>query len=123
MLRSLVVFLTLLTLPGYGFTAFAQRSCQDEMRASTQVVLAGDCCQGQDAPGTHCKGLGGSPPGNKSSCPLCKVGHGCKSPPSYELGPALVWMLTAGATTSSADVPSLLSSHSPDGLWRPPRLN
>jgi hypothetical protein len=121
-LRFIIVVLTLLTLPGYSLAGLAQRSCQEEMRSSTHVNLAGDCCPGKGDPGSSCKRLGDSPLGKKDSCSACKAGYNCKSPQSYEPASALVWFTLPAHSTVSVSPPSLLSSHSPDGLWRPPRF-
>jgi len=117
-----MVLAVLLTLPTYGLAGIAQRSCQDEMRASSHIVLAGDCCPGKGDQGTPCKRLGDGPLGKKDSCTACKAGYNCKSPQSYEPAAALVWLILPAHSTVSIDPPSLLSSHSPDGLWRPPRF-
>jgi hypothetical protein len=121
-LRLITVLALLLTLPTYGLAGVVQRSCQQEMTASTQITLAGDCCPGKGDPGTACKRLGDGSPGKKDSCTACKAGYNCKSPQSYEPAPALVWLVLPARVTVSIDPPSLLSSHSPDGLWRPPRF-
>jgi len=121
-LRLITVLLTLLTLPGYGLAGLVQRSCQEEMRSSAHITFAGDCCPGKGDPSTSCKRPGDSPLGKKDSCKACKAGHNCKSPQSYEPAAALVWLILPAHSTVSIDPPSLLSSHSPDGLWRPPRF-
>lgn len=120
-LRLITVLALLLTLPVYGLAGVVQRSCQQEMSAPTHVTLAGDCCPGKSDPGTSCKRLGDGPPGKKDSCTACKAGYNCKSPQSYEPAPALVWLTLPARSTVSIDPPSLRSSQSPDGLWRPPR--
>ena len=122
MLRLVTVMALLLTLPLYGLAGVVQRSCQQEMRTSAHVTLAGDCCPGKGDPDTACKRLGDSPLGKKNSCTACKAGYNCKSPQSYEPAPALVWLVLPAHSSVSIDPPFLLSSHSPDGLWRPPRL-
>lgn len=120
--RLITILVLLLTLPIYSLAGVVQRSCQQEMNASTHVALAGDCCPGKSELGTSCKRLGDGPLGKKDSCTACKAGYNCKSPQSYEPAPALVWRVPPARATVSIDPPSLLSSHSPDGLWRPPRL-
>lgn len=120
--RLVTLLAVLLTLPGYTLAGLVQRSCQEEMKASTHITLAGDCCPGKGDPSTACKRLGDSPLGKKDSCAACKVGYNCKSPQSYEPAPSFVWLALPAHSTLSEDSPSLLSSHSPDGLWRPPRL-
>ena len=121
-LRLMTVLALLLTLPIYGLAGAVQRSCQQEMSASIHITLAGDCCPGKSDRGTSCKQLGTSPSGKNDSCTACKAGYNCKSPQSYEPGPALVWVVLPTHSTVSIDPPSLLSSHSSDGLWRPPRF-
>jgi hypothetical protein len=121
--RLITVLLTLLTLPGYGLAGLAQRTCQEEMSSPTRITLAADCCPGKDAPGTACKRSGdNSPLGKKDSCAACKAGYNCKSPQPYEPAPALVWLALPASATVSIDSASPLSSHIPDGLWRPPRF-
>jgi hypothetical protein len=121
-LRLITVLALLLTLPIYGLAGAVQRSCQQEMSASNHITMAGDCCPGKSDAGKGCKQLGNSPMGKKDSCTACKAGHNCKSPQSYEPAPALVWLVLPARSTVSIEAPSLLSSHSLDGLWRPPRL-
>ena len=121
-LRLITILLTLLTLPGYGLAGLSQRSCQEEMRTASHITQAGDCCPGKGDPSTSCKQTGGSPLGKKDSCSACKAGYNCKSPQSYEPAPALVWLDLPARPTVSIDSPSLLISHSPNGLWRPPRF-
>ena len=121
MLRLITVLALLLTLSTYGLAGLAQRSCQEEMHAATPIALAGDCCPGKGEPGTSCKQLGDSPLGKKGGCAACKAGYNCKSPQSYEPAPALVWLVLPARSTVSIAPASLLLSHSPDGLWRPPR--
>jgi len=118
----MTVLALLLTLPIYGLAGAVQRSCQQEMSASSHITLAGDCCPGKSDSGKACKQFGKSPLGKKDSCTACKAGYNCKSPHSYEPAPALVWLVLPIRSTVSLESPSLLSSHSPDGLWRPPRL-
>ncbi len=121
-LRLITVLVLLLTLPIYGLAGAVQRSCQQEMSAPTHITVAGDCCPGKSDPGTSCKKLGGSPLGKKDSCTACKAGYNCKSPQSYEPAAVLAWIVLPAHATVSINPPSLVSSHSPDGLWRPPRL-
>jgi hypothetical protein len=117
--RLLIVLVTLLTLPVYGLAGVTQRSCQDQMSASGHTPQLGDCCPGKSDEGTPCKGFGDGSPG-KGSCTACKAGYNCKTPQSYE--PGFVWVLYTLPIRPviSADVSPLLTSHSPDGLWRPP---
>jgi len=121
-LRLIPVLAILLTLPILGLAGVVQRSCQQEMSSSTQATVTGDCCPGKSDPGPSCKRLGDSPLSKKDSCAACKAGYNCKSPQSYEPGPALVWLVLPAHSTVSLDPPSLLSAYSPDGLWRPPRF-
>src|SRR6185437_1782380 len=125
MLRLALVLLTLFTLPGYGLAGVTQRSCQEQMSASSHGALASDsdCCPGKERQGTTCKERGDSPLGKKDSCTACKAGYNCKSPQSYEPAATIVWLAAPAHSTVSIDPPSLLSSHSPDGLWRPPRFS
>ena len=118
-LRLLVILATALTLPVQGLAGLAYaRSCQEQMGAPGHAVQAGDCCPGKLDQDNACK-RGNSPLGK---CSACKAGGNCKSPQSYEptstpvpnLGPARL-------TLTTAYLPPPLS-HSPDGLWRPPRL-
>jgi len=119
--RLLVVLVTLLTLPVYGLAGVTQRSCQDQMSASAHTPQIGDCCPGKSDHGAPCKGVGDGSSGN-GSCTACKAGYNCKTPHSFEpafAGP--LYVLPVRPITST-DVASLLISHSPDRLWRPPIL-
>ena len=118
MLRLLTLAFTLLTLPAYGLAGLVQRSCQQEMSAPTHISAAGDCCPGKSDQGTTpCKRLG-----DPDSCTSCKAGYNCKSPQSWQPGPALVSLVLPPRSKPSVVPPTLLFSHSPDGLWRPPTL-
>ena len=123
-LRLLTILATLLTLPGYGLAGLAPvRSCQAQMSASNHIVMAGDCCPEKAGPGTACRAAGGSPlTGKNAPCSACKAGFNCKSPQSYEPSHVVVLLVTPARPAVSVDPPTLLSTHSPDGLWRPPRL-
>jgi hypothetical protein len=48
------------TLPSYGLVGLVQRSCQEEMKASTHVTLAGDCVLEKATPARPASGLGAS---------------------------------------------------------------
>jgi hypothetical protein len=123
-LRLLIILATLLTLPGYGLAGLAHvRSCQSQMSASNHVVMAGDCCPGKSDQGTGCKGSGDSPlSGKNAPCSACKAGFNCKSPQSYEPTHVVAMLVTPARPAPVVDPPTLASSHSPNGLWRPPRL-
>jgi hypothetical protein len=120
--RLQVVLALLLTLPCYGLAGLTQRSCQEQMRASHSVVLASDCCPGKADQGTPCKRLGDGPLGKNGSCTACKAGYSCKSPQSYEPAQGPVLFVLSPPSSLSAEPPALSLSHSPEGLWRPPRL-
>jgi hypothetical protein len=121
--RLQVVLAILLALPVYGLAGLTQRSCQEQMSAAHQVVLAGDCCPGKTDQGTPCKRLSNGPLGKTGSCTACKAGYSCKSPQSYEPGHGPVLFVLSARSTLSAEIPALLLSPSPEGLWRPPRLS
>ena len=121
-LRLFTILAVLLTLPGYALAGQVQRSCQEQMRASNEVALAGDCCPGKADQGTPCKQLGDGPLKKNGPCSACKAGYTCKSPQPFEPVSSIVLPAPATAPTLSADPPPLLWSHSPEGLWRPPRF-
>lgn len=118
--RLLVLLAVLLTLPVYGLAGAAQRTCQEQMTHAGQGTQASDCCPGQSEHSDACKRLGDGPLGKGGSCSACKAGFSCKSPQSFEPTPGLVLYLLPSRSTAPADLPSVLISRSPDGLWRPP---
>ena len=120
--RLLILLTVLLTLPGYGLAGFVQRSCQEQMRASSHVVLASDCCPGKTDQGAACKRLGDGPLGKTGGCSACKAGYNCKSSQSFEPTEAPVLLVLSARPTLSMDSHTPMLSHSPGGLWRPPRL-
>jgi hypothetical protein len=121
-LRLLTVLVTLLTLPGYGLAGLAHvRSCQAQMRAADHLVAAGDCCPGKADQSTPCKRLGDGP-GKNGGCASCKAGYNCKSPQSCEPTHLAVLLLLPARPVLTANLPALVTSHSPNGLWRPPRF-
>lgn len=122
-LRLLTVLVTLLSLPAYGLAGLAHaRTCQTQIAAAaTGAVVTGDCCPGKSDPGAPCKRLGDNPDKN-GGCTPCKAGFSCKSPQSYEPTHLLAMDPLPVRSTLIAHPPTLLWSHSPDGLWRPPRL-
>jgi hypothetical protein len=122
-IRLQVVLAILLTLPVYGLAGLTQRSCQEQMKAPHQIVLSGDCCPGKTDQSASCKRLGDGPLGKNGSCTACKAGYSCKSPQSYEPAQGPVLFVLSAQAALSAELPSLLLSPSPEGLWRPPRLS
>lgn len=119
--RLLTILVIALTLPGYGLAGVTHRSCQEQMSASGHAAVPGDCCPGKGDPSTDCKQDGSSPHGKNAPCGACKAGYNCKSPQSYEPTHVLVLMILPVGATVWAIPPPPLISHSPDGLWRPPR--
>jgi hypothetical protein len=122
--RLLVLLLTVLTLPVYGMAAVTHvRSCQMQLGAGSQQAMAGDCCPGKADPKALCKRLGDFPaPGKNGPCTPCKAGYNCKSPQSYEPTHLLMTILTSSRPTVTIATATFVFSHSPGGLWRPPRL-
>jgi hypothetical protein len=121
MFRLLTIVVTVLTLPGYGLAGVSHRSCQEQMSSTSHVAATGDCCPGKADQNTDCKPDGQSPLGKNGPCSACKAGYNCKSPQSFEPTAALVLMILPARSISSVTPPPPLFSHSPDGLWRPPR--
>lgn len=120
--RLLIVLVTLLTLPGYGFAGLGNvRSCQAQMKAPDRVVMASDCCPGNADQSVPCK-RSGDAPGKNGSCTSCKAGYNCKSPQSYEPTHLVAMLVVPTRPMLTADLPTLVISHSPNGLWRPPRF-
>jgi hypothetical protein len=119
-LRLLTVLLTMLTLPGYGLAGIAHvRSCQTQMASVHSVVAAGDCCRGKADQSAPCKRFGD---GKNGSCTPCKAGYNCKSPQTYEPTHLVATLVAPARPVLTANLPTLIPSHSPNGLWRPPRL-
>src|SRR5262249_61728716 len=113
--RSLILLITLLTLPVYGLAGVTQRSCQDQMSAAGHTAQVGDCCPGKMDRGTPCKGLGdGSGPAGKDSCTPCKAGYTCKSPQSFEPSTTVVLFVLPSQAATPAEPSSPLISHSPN---------
>ena len=123
-LRLVTILATLLSLPGYGLAGLAQaRSCQEQMSAAHQVVLAGDCCPGKADQSAPCKRLGDGPSGKNGRCSACKAGYNCKSPQPYEPNSTVTILIPVDRPTPAVESPAPLLSYSPFGLWRPPRLS
>ena len=122
-LRLLLTLAVVLTLPGYGLAGLAYgRSCQEQMKVASHTVLPGDCCPGKADHESPCKGPGSGFPGKNGPCSACKAGFNCKSPPSYEPTSVVVLVLEPYGSTLTAAPSTPPLSHSPEGLWRPPRL-
>jgi hypothetical protein len=121
MLRLLTLLILCVTLPGYGLAGITNvRSCQEQMNPASHLVMAGDCCPGKTHAGTPpCKRAGG---GQKIPCGACKAGFNCKSPQTYEPTASVTVFTLPAASVVLIDPPALPLSHSPNGLWRPPRL-
>ncbi len=121
-LRLLTVLVTLLTLPGFGWAEFTHvRSCQVQMKHSDRGVMAGDCCPGKADQNSPCKGFGDGA-GKNGTCTPCKAGYNCKSPQSYEPTHLVAMLVTPTHPVLTANPPTLITSHSSNGLWRPPRF-
>jgi hypothetical protein len=85
-------------------------------------VVAADCCPGKSGQGDSCKQSGKDGlPGKNHPCSACKAGYNCKSPQSYEPTHVVAMMIVPSRPLVTARALSLLSSHRPDGPWRPPR--
>ena len=120
-LKLLTVLVTLLTLPGYGFAGLGSvRSCQAQMKTPDRVVMASDCCPGKADQSVPCK-RSGDAPGKNGSCTSCKAGYNCKSPQSYEPTHLVAMLVVPTRPILTANLPTLVISHSSNGLWRPPR--
>jgi hypothetical protein len=121
-LRLLTVLVTLLTLPGYGWAEFTHvRSCQVQMKDSDHVVRAGDCCPGKADQSSPCKRFGDGD-GKNGTCTPCKAGYNCKSPQSFEPTHLVAILVTPTHPVLTVNPPTLITSHSSHGLWRPPRF-
>jgi hypothetical protein len=121
-LRLLTILLTLLTLPGYGLAGFTHvRSCQAQMRASDHIVMLGDCCPGKADQNAPCKRFGDGS-GKNGTCTPCKAGYNCKSPQTYEPTHLVALLVTPARPVLTPNPPTLIVSHSSNGLWRPPRF-
>lgn len=124
-IRTLTLLALWLTLPFYGVAGFAHvRSCPERLSASSQIVQDTDCCPSKGSPGNPCKQSGdGSAPVKKDPCSgACKAGVTSKTPQSYEPAAILMVLVLPARSPLSVNPPALLLSHSPTGLWRPPRL-
>jgi hypothetical protein len=121
-LRLLTVLVTLLTLPGYGWAGLTHvRSCQAQMKASDHVLMVGDCCPGKADQSAPCKRFGDAP-GKSGSCAPCKAGYNCKSPQTHEPTHLVAMLVVPARPVVTANRPTLITSHSSNGLWRPPRF-
>ena len=121
-LRLLTVLLTLLTLPGYGLAGLAHvRSCEAQMKNPDRIALVGDCCPGKTDQSAPCKRLGDAP-GKNGSCTPCKAGYNCKSPQTYEPTHLVAMLVVPARPVLTANLLTLVTSHSSNGLWRPPRF-
>jgi hypothetical protein len=119
-LRLLTILVTLLTLPGYGLAGLTHvRSCQAQMRPSDHVVMLGDCCPGKADQNAPCKRFSD---GKNETCSPCKAGYNCKSPQTYEPTHLVAMLVTPARPVLTANPPTLIVSHSSNGLWRPPRF-
>ena len=129
--RLLTIIGTLLALSGQGFaTAVHVRSCQIQLSAARSLPAgqdapsaaagpsldAGDCCDTGPNPKESCERAGKHDP-----CNPCKVGYNCKVPPTYEPTQGPLMSITPARQAVVERVPTLALSHSPFGLWRPPR--
>lgn len=121
-LRLLTVLVTLLTLPGYGLAGITHvRSCQAQLESAHAVVAAGDCCPGKADQSAPCKRFGDGA-GKNGTCTPCKAGYNCKSPQTYEPTHLVAMLVVPARPVLTANLPTLITSHSPNGLWRPPRF-
>jgi hypothetical protein len=129
-LRILVLVMSLLALAGQGFGAGIQgRGCREHMaamqsdghKAKSSSSMAHDCCPTNPQSGTGDLPAKGTP-GSNSSCTLCKVGLTCDSAQPFEPSALLSSFVVPGRPVLSTRSVVLLSTHSPDGLWRPPAV-
>jgi hypothetical protein len=121
-LRLLTVLVTLLTLPGYGLAGITHvRSCQAQLESAHAVVAAGDCCPGKADQSVPCKRFGDGA-GKNGTCTPCKAGYNCKSPQTYEPTHLVAMLVVPARPVLTANLLALVTSHSSNGLWRPPRF-
>lgn len=121
--RLLPVLALLLTLPLYGVAGIVSAfNCQGQA-PRVNAIAAMDCCPDHGGHDSDCNSLADQGhPVKTNSCSMCKAGFGCKSPTSFEPVHVLTISPVLAHDPGSAEPPPLLSAHSPDGLWRPPRL-
>src|SRR2546423_1564448 len=121
-LRLFTILVTLLTLPGYGLAGIAHvRSCQAQLESAHTVVAAGDCCPGKADQSAPCKRFGDGA-GKNGTCSACKAGYNCKSPQTYEPTHLVTMIVVPARPVLTAQLSTHSTSHSSNGLWRPPRF-
>ncbi len=119
LLRFFTIVATLLSLPAYGWAAVAHtRSCQEQVNAVHEVVIAGDCCPHQVGKKAPCE-----LPDKNDTCSTCNAGHNCKSPQTYQPTQLPLTVIVPVRQVAVGNPPPMrLPSPSPDRLWRPPAL-
>ncbi|SMF27627.1 hypothetical protein [Pseudogulbenkiania subflava] len=121
LLRLVLTFLLLLAIPFLGVPASAMPQtspCPMQSDMTHRMDMASDhhCCQMAEAanPDSSSKA--------KSSSP-CKFGQDCQLGQVYSPAVASIAFQTLPATPIIAVHPdTVMSSHDPSGLWRPPQI-
>ncbi|WP_062789211.1 hypothetical protein [Aquitalea pelogenes] len=121
LLRLVLTFLLMLAIPFLGTPALAMPQTspcpmQSDMTHRMDMSSDRNCCQMEEAtnPDSSSKA--------KSSSP-CKFGQDCQLGQAYSPALAYVAFLTLPATPVIAVHPdTVMLSHDPSGLWRPPQL-
>lgn len=120
LLRLVLTFLLMLVIPFLGTPAYAMPQpspcpMQSDMTHSMDMPSGHDCCQMAMAAKSDASSKAKSPS-------PCKFGQDCKLGQVYS--PALVaFTFQVLAATPVVTVPpdSVMLSHDPSGLWRPPQ--
>lgn len=121
LLRLVLTFLLMLAIPLLGTSAFAMPQTspcpmQSDMIHRMDMSSDHNCCRMEEAsnPDSSSKA--------KSSSP-CKFGQDCQLGQVYSPALASVAFQTLSATPVIAVHPdTVMLSHDPSGLWRPPQL-
>lgn len=119
-IRLLTIVALMLSLPTYGVAAAVYaHACSMQPTATDSSGMGADCCpQKHHASHPPC----GSPDGKSSCDPSCAFGHGCNGLQALDRVTSISVSVVYSTDAASRPVLTLPVSHSPNGLWRPPRL-
>lgn len=121
LLRLVLTFLLMLAIPFLGTPAFAMPQTspcpmQSDMTHRMDMSSDHNCCQMEEA-------ASADPSSKAKSSSPCKLGQDCKLGQVYSPALASVEFQTLPTTPIVAVHPdTVMLSHEPSGLWRPPQL-
>ena len=115
LVRIFILALTVLSLPGYGFAASHARDCSKQSTGYSMSMDASDACCSDTDDKNPCKS-----PNTDGSCGSCQIGAAVKSVQTDGFAQLALLSIVPFHEVIADFSSARFTSHSPDGLLRPP---